>query len=78
MARFDVTTAAPTRRLIAFLNPFFQAPRFAAGARVNRLHKGSLDRIDGRVVAQTRDGVLVEWPRHGTGWERPGALCQQG
>ncbi|QHE88076.1 hypothetical protein [Hydrogenophaga sp. BPS33] len=78
MARFEAAAVTPTHRLIAFLNSFFRAPRFAAGARVNRLHKGTLDRIDGRVVAQTRDGVLVEWPRHGTGWERPGALCQQG
>jgi hypothetical protein len=24
------------------------------------------------------EGVLVEWPRNGSGWERPQALCQQG
>lgn len=78
MARFDTLTPAPTRGLIVFLKSLFETPRFAVGTRVNRLHKGSLDRVDGRVVAQTAEGVLVEWPRNGTGWERPGALCQQG
>ncbi|MDO9437961.1 hypothetical protein [Hydrogenophaga sp.] len=65
--------------MFAFLKSAFQAkPQFAAGARVNRLFKGSLDRIDGRVVAQTHEGVLVEWPRNGAGWEQPATLCQQG
>lgn len=64
--------------MIEFFKSYFQTPRFPAGARVNRLHKGSLDRVDGRVVAQTDDGVLVEWPRDGSGWEQPGALCLQG
>lgn len=65
--------------MIALLKSYFQmTPQFAAGVRVNRLHKGSLDRVDGRVVAQTHEGVLVEWPRNGAGWEHPGALCQQG
>ncbi|MGE0350720.1 hypothetical protein [Hydrogenophaga sp.] len=64
--------------MMNFLRSLFQTPRFAAGARVNRMHRGSLDRVDGRVVAQTREGVLVEWPRNGAGWERPHALCQQG
>lgn len=64
--------------MIELLKSYFQTPHFAAGARVNRLHKGSLDRVDGRVVAQTEEGVLVEWPRNGSGWEHPGALCQQG
>lgn len=64
--------------MLKYLLTLFQTPRFAAGVRVNRLHQGSLDRTDGRVVAQTADGVLVEWPRNGSGWERPHALCQQG
>ena len=64
--------------MIELLKSYFQTPQFPAGARVNRLNKGSLDRVDGRVVAQTEEGVLVEWPRDGSGWEHPGALCIQG
>ncbi len=64
--------------MIELLKSYFQTPQFPAGARVNRLYKGSLDRVDGRVVAQTDEGVLVEWPRNGSGWEQPGALCLQG
>lgn len=64
--------------MLKFVLSFFQTPSFPAGVRVNRLHLGSLDRTDGRVVAQTAEGVLVEWPRDGSGWEHPGALCQQG
>jgi hypothetical protein len=74
MAPFDTETDI----MIELLKSYFQTPQFAAGTRVNRLHKGSLDRVDGRVVAQTHEGVLVEWPRNGSGWEQPGALCQQG
>jgi hypothetical protein len=64
--------------MIELLKSYFQAPHFPVGARVNRLHQGSLDRVDGRVVAHTHEGVLVEWPRDGSGWEQPGALCLQG
>ncbi|MBT9464400.1 hypothetical protein [Hydrogenophaga sp.] len=64
--------------MLKFFQTFFQTPRFQVGVRVNRLHQGSLDRTDGRVVAQTAEGVLVEWPRNGSGWEHPNALCQQG
>lgn len=67
-----------TDTMIELLKSYFQTPQFPAGARVNRLNKGSLDRVDGRVVAQTEEGVLVEWPRDGSGWEHPGALCIQG
>ena len=64
--------------MLKFFQTMFQTPRFPVGVRVNRLHQGSLDRTDGRVVAQTDEGVLVEWPRNGSGWEQPSALCQQG
>jgi len=60
----------------AILN-LFAEPTFEAGSRVNRLKLGALDRTDGRVVAQTEEGVLVEWPRGGAHWERPHQLCQQ-
>lgn len=78
MAPSDPHPDPETQTMIELLKSYFQTPQFAAGARVNRLHKGSLDRVDGRVVAQTEEGVLVEWPRNGSGWEHPGALCQQG
>lgn len=78
MAPSDPHPDPETQTMIELLKSYFQAPQFAAGARVNRLHKGSLDRVDGRVVAQTEEGVLVEWPRNGSGWEQPGALCLQG
>ena len=52
----------------------FETPRFDTGVRVNRFLQGRLDRVDGRVVAQTDEGVLVEWPRFGSGWERPQTL----
>jgi hypothetical protein len=64
--------------MLKFFQSCFQTPRFPVGVRVNRLHQGSLDRTDGRVVAQTAEGVRGEWPRNGSGWERPQALCQQG
>lgn len=60
----------------AILNMFAE-PTFETGSRVNRLNLGALDRTDGRVVAQTDQGVLVEWPRGGAHWERPHQLCQQ-
>ncbi|MBA4264869.1 MAG: hypothetical protein C0453_07305 [Comamonadaceae bacterium] len=63
--------------MFKLIQSFFQSPKFNPGVRVNRFHKGSIDRVDGRVVAQTSEGVLVEWPRFGSGWERPQTLCQQ-
>jgi hypothetical protein len=63
--------------MFKLIRSFFQTPRFIAGVRVNRFYRGSIDRVDGRVVAHTADGVLVEWPRFGTGWESPQTLCQQ-
>lgn len=60
----------------AILNLFVE-PSFETGARVSRLSKGTLDRTDGRVVAQTDKDVLVEWPRNGAHWEMPHPLSQQ-
>lgn len=62
--------------LQAILDLFAQ-PSFQPGVRVNRLAMGALDRTDGRVVAQTDAGVLVEWPRNGAHWEKPHQLCEQ-
>ncbi len=69
--------------MLKFLKSLFLTPRFAEGARVNlldsadRLAWAALDRTDGRVLTQTRQGVLVEWPRGGLRWVSPDALCQQ-
>jgi hypothetical protein len=63
--------------IIKVILNLFAEPSFDTGARVNRVSKGALDRTDGRVVAQTEKGVLVEWPRNGAHWEMPHQLCQQ-
>ena len=69
--------------MLKFLKSLFQTPRFPEGARVNLLDDSSpmvmamTERVDGRVLTQTRQGVLVEWPRGGLRWVSPDALCQQ-
>lgn len=69
--------------MLKFLKSLFETPRFPEGARVNLLDPALTrawtqpDRIDGRVLTQTRQGVLVEWPRGGLRWVSPDALCQQ-
>ncbi len=58
---------------LSSLTAFFQsllatsapALKFAAGERVNHIRRGSIERTDGYVVANTDNGVLVEWPRGG-------------
>ena len=66
-----------------FLKSLFQTPQFPVGSRVNLLDGSKAivavgaDTVDGRVVAQTEHGVLVEWPFVGTRWVNPRALCQQ-
>lgn len=40
--------------------------QFAPGERVNLVRRGSIERTDGCVLAQTDKGVLVEWPRAGS------------
>ena len=69
--------------MISFLKSLFQSPQFSQGARVNmvdgvyRFGATKAENIDGRVVTQTEQGVLVEWPRTGTRWMNPEALCLQ-
>jgi hypothetical protein len=69
--------------MLNFLKSLFQTPQFPIGARVNLLDGVSpivavgADTVDGRVIAQTEHGVLVEWPLVGTRWVKPNALCQQ-
>ncbi|QCB44693.1 hypothetical protein [Hydrogenophaga sp. PAMC20947] len=69
--------------MLKFLKSLFQTPHFPEGARVNLLDEAdrtvsaTADRVDGRVLTQTRQGVLVEWPRGGLRWVSPEALCQQ-
>ncbi len=51
-----------------FIQSLFTAAsaKFAPGERVNLVRRGSIERTDGYVVAQTHEGVLVEWPRAGS------------
>jgi hypothetical protein len=69
--------------MLSFLKSLFQTPSFAVGSQVNLLNARSTkwwttaDQTDGRVLAQNRQGVLVEWPRDGLRWVDPDDLCQQ-
>lgn len=63
--------------MLIFLKSLLQTPRFASGARVNRFLRGQMDRVDGWVVTQTHDSVLVEWPRFGARWEHADSLSLQ-
>ena len=38
--------------MFKLIRSFFQTPKFIAGVRVNRFYRGSIDRVDGRVVEQ--------------------------
>jgi len=51
--------------ILLFLKSLFAQPTVLAGTRVNHIRGGSIQRTDGYVVAQTSDGVMVEWPRGG-------------
>jgi hypothetical protein len=51
--------------IILFLKSLFAEPTFEVGERVNLVRRGSIEQTDGYVVAQTSQGVLVEWPRCG-------------
>ncbi len=48
--------------IIYFLKSLYSDPEFQAGGRVNAIRHGQVERSDGYVVAQTHEGVLVEWP----------------
>ncbi len=54
--------------ILLFLKSLFASSQttFNAGDRVNHVRGGSIRRTDGYVVADTRSGVLVEWPRGGS------------
>lgn len=52
--------------LLSFIKSFFVDPSFQPGERVNFIRGGAVRRTDGYVVGQTRNGVVVEWPREGT------------
>lgn len=69
--------------MLKILKSLFQTPQFPEGALVNLLEDANpmviavAERVDGRVLTQTRQGVLVEWPRGELRWASPDALCQQ-
>jgi hypothetical protein len=62
MMKFLSSIAAFIQSLLAIPSP---ALKLAAGERVNHIHRGSIERTDGYVIANTDSGVLVEWPRGG-------------
>lgn len=49
---------------------------FNPGDRVNLAPMGMVSRTDGRVLAHTVQGVLVEWHREGIIWEKPSTLVR--
>lgn len=51
--------------ILLFFKSLFAQPRFEAGARVNHVRGGSIQKTDGYVIGQTEFGVWVEWPRGG-------------
>lgn len=55
--------------MITFIQSFLttSAPtlKFSIGERVNHVRRGAIERTDGYVIANTDNGVLVEWPRGG-------------
>ncbi len=52
--------------ILLFFKSLFAEPTFVAGERVNLVRRGTIERTDGYVIAQTDKGVLVEWPHFGT------------
>ena len=62
MSQFLSSLVALVQSLFAAESP---ALKFAAGERVNHIRRGSIERTDGYVIANTDSGVLVEWPRGG-------------
>jgi hypothetical protein len=62
MMKFLSSIAAFIQSLLAIPSP---ALKLAAGERVNHIRRGSIERTDGYVIANTDSGVLVEWPRGG-------------
>ena len=61
-----------------FLKSFFSSPTFQAGERVNAIRHGHIAASDGYVLAQTHEGVLVEWPTGGTRFEAASELSSIG
>ncbi|HDR9105365.1 hypothetical protein P5X00_35540 [Paraburkholderia sp. A2RO-4L] len=55
----------------------FETPKFSSGDRVNLLQDGAVVLFDGVVVAQTRQGVLVDWPTGRSDWISPTSLSLQ-
>lgn len=64
--------------LIAFLFSSPATPVFVAGDRVNLIQRGIIVRTDGYVLAQTPQGVLVEFNNTGHFMADPVSLCRIG
>lgn len=63
---------------LLFFKSLFAETEMRAGSRVNHVRGGAIQRTDGYVVAQTSDGVMVEWPRGGRSLLPVGELAQIG
>ncbi len=61
--------------LLLFIKSLFAEPTFVAGERVNLVRRGTIERTDGYVIAQTDKGVMVEWPYFGTRFMSASELC---
>ena len=61
--------------ILLFIKSLFAEPTFVTGERVNLVRRGTIDRTDGYVIAQTDKGVLVEWPRVGARFMSASELC---
>jgi hypothetical protein len=63
--------------IIAFLLArFMPRTQFHPNERVNLVEHGNLARYDGVVIAETPQGVLVEWPKGGSRLSAPRDLVR--
>lgn len=60
--KFLSSITALIQSLLTTSTPTMQ---FSTGERVNHIRRGAIERTDGYVIANTDNGVLVEWPRGG-------------
>ena len=64
------------KAIIAFLISLFTDPKFAPGTPVNHVRHGTVQAVDGMVVAQDNRGVMVEFRNRGRVIVSPTELCE--
>jgi hypothetical protein len=63
--------------IIAFvLARFAPRPHFKPNDRVNLVENGTVARFEGVVIAETPQGVLVDWPKGGSRLSDPDDLVR--